>query len=218
MCAARSPALRLTRSLPPVLKCWHCDLPFEPTGVGFQLCSCSAGTLVRFSLSDSGQHLSCRREPGRGLTSGFEAPADSSRSVSASTGGSFPLGRWSSHRVSSCSRLSGPRFSKASSFTHQRLGGRLSQDFLQFFCSFGKPAGALHFRSEVSWTVRALPGAARFNVHHLIRDSGWHLKCLVGKGPTELGGPYLASAGAAHLAKSASRLQVDLAWSVRAFS
>ena len=162
-------------------------------------CAVVGPVLLFASLSDSGQHLSCRREPGRGLTSGFEAPADSSRSVSASTGGSFPLGRWSSHRVSSCSRLSGPRFSKASSFTHQRLGGRLSQDFLQFFCSFGKPAGALHFRSEVSWTVRALPGAARFNVHHLIRDSGWHLKCLVGKGPTELGGPYLASAGAAQV-------------------
>ena len=35
-------------------------------------------------LSFSGQHLSCRREPGRGLTSGFEAP---SADFPLSTGG-----------------------------------------------------------------------------------------------------------------------------------
>ena len=29
-------------------KCWHCDLPFEPTAVGVQVCSCSAGVHVRF--------------------------------------------------------------------------------------------------------------------------------------------------------------------------
>ena len=44
-----------------------------------------------FSLPASGQHLSCRREPGRGLTSGFEAPPFS-RSVHTSTGG-FSLDR-----------------------------------------------------------------------------------------------------------------------------
>ena len=37
--------------------------------LGFQ-CLCS-----RPSLPASGQHLSCRREPGRGLTFGFEAPS-----------------------------------------------------------------------------------------------------------------------------------------------
>ena len=61
------------------------------------------------------------------------------------------LDRWFSHRVSSCSRLSGPQFPKAR--------------------------------------------AARIIVNHLIRDSIWHLKCLGGKGPIELGRPYLASAG-----------------------
>ena len=111
MYSAESPVLSLTRGLSPVLRCWHCDLLIEPTGVLFQQGSCSAGTLVRFSLRDSGQHLSCRRQPGRDLTSWFEVPAVYSRSVSASTGGSFPLDRWfpiESPLVVACLALSFP--------------------------------------------------------------------------------------------------------------
>ena len=42
-------------------KCWHCGLPFEPTAVGVQLCSCSAGIHVRLSPSMS-QASTCRAD------------------------------------------------------------------------------------------------------------------------------------------------------------
>ena len=58
------------RSLPEVSSLWA-ETPHSSQDKG----SAGLSTPVLFPSSPaSGQHLSCRREPGRGLTFGFEAP------------------------------------------------------------------------------------------------------------------------------------------------
>ena len=141
--------------------------------------------------------MSCRREPGRGLTSGFEAPAVSSRSI-IQEGFVFP--RIVGHPIESpsCS-LSGPRFFRASSFTESEV---CSADIPGSSSDIHVPSGSqpAPYNSGVGFCGPFAPSLERrgsLHTSHSVAQAGI-LSTVGGQGPTELGGPCLASAEAGH--------------------